>query len=316
MGAMDPDWERFSASDAALMQASGANTLKEFLYINWWQNNIVSNLDGTTTYQAKTIQMVQWVHANGMKFWMECFGFDWNPPEGWDQMKAEVILNYNGMGDQWINGFGQIIQALHPDVVDVMNEPSDFAIGTTFANQYTNAQFFQAYEQFVTRAIDAWRAIEPNLVISVAPMPFWDFSSMAANPIPRANVIYDYHFTYNNDNIIPPSYATDQLAYWNGQLSTAKSLLYTDFLGTSGIQLMLNEGLTVVFGETGANLANPNAAQFMQDVYNFGDTYNIGMILDIYRAYGSTTFGMGLLNSDYHTLNWMGQLWATNMARG
>ena len=182
-----------------------------------------------------------------------------------------------------------------------MNEPPDYAIGTSFASQYTNAQFFQAYEQFVTRAIDTWRAIEPNLVISVAPMPFWDFHDIAANPIPRANIIYDYHFTYSHDDIYPPSYATDQLAYWNGNLAQGKSLLYIDFLSTSGIQLMLNEGLTVVFGETGTNLANPNAQAFMQDVYNFGDTYNIGMIQDMYRGYDATNFPLGILNSDYHT---------------
>ena len=147
-------------------------------------------------------------------------------------------------------------------------------------------------------------------------MPFWDFSGIAANPIQESNVIYEYHFLYQSDGSYPPSYQTDLLAYWNGQLSTAKSLLYTDFLNTNGIQLMLNEGFTVVFGETGTNLANPNAQQFMQDVFNFGDTYNVGIIQDMYRGYSSTTFCMGLLNADCHTLNSMGQLWATNMARG
>jgi hypothetical protein len=317
MGAMNPDWCMFSASDAASMKNSGANTLKSFLYLDWWNSNTISHVDGKTTYQAGNIQIAQWTHANGMKLWMECFSANPNPPEGWYQMKANVILNYNGMGDQWINGFGQIIRTLHPDVVDVMNEPPNFAIGTSYASQYTNAQFFQAYEQFVLRAIDAWRAIDPNLVISVAPMPFWDFNSMAANPIQRSNIIYDYHFSYCGDNIAPPPSAPDQYAYWMGQLSTAKSTLYLDFLSWSGIQLMLNKGLTVEFGETGTNLANPNAQQFMQDVYDFCYTYNIGIIQDIYRAYNpSSTGGMGILNSDYHTLNWMGQLWATNMKRG
>jgi hypothetical protein len=317
MGAMNPDWCQFIASDVASMKNSGANTLKAFLYLDYWNSNGLSHVDGKTTYQAGYIQMAQWVHTNGMKFWMECFSSNWNPPEGWYQMKANVILNYNGMGDQWINGFGQIIQTLHPDVVDVMNEPPYFAIGTTYASQYTNAQFFQAYEQFVLRAIDAWRAIDPNLVISVAPMPFWDFSSMAANPISRSNIIYDYHFSYCGDNIAPAPSAPDQYAYWTGQLSTAKSTLYTDFLSWSGIQLMLNKGLSIEFGETGTNLANPNAQQFMQDVYDFGDTYNIGIIQDTYRPYNPiSTAGMGILNSDYHTLNWMGQLWATNMKRG
>ena len=162
MGAMDPDWERFSASDAALMAASGANTLKSFVYANWWSSNIVSNLDWTTTYQAKYAQIEQWVHADGMKFWIQCMGFDGSPSEGWSQMLSEVITNYNGMGDQWINGFGQMIQALKPDVIGVMNEPPQYAIGTTFASQYTNAQFFQAYEQFVTRAINTWRLLDPN----------------------------------------------------------------------------------------------------------------------------------------------------------
>jgi hypothetical protein len=294
------------------MKASGANTLKCFLYLNWWSNNVLSNIDWTTHYQAKYAQIVQWTHANGMKFWLECLGYDWNPSEGWTQMEANVIMNYNGMGDQWINGFGQMIQTLHPDVVGVMNEPPNFAAGTTYASQYTDAQFYQAYIRFVTRAIDAWKAIDPNLVFSVEPMPFWDFSGMAANPIAESNVIYEYHYGYSNENVYPAYWAVDQLAYWNGQLSQAKTSLYNNFLSTSGIQLMLNKGLPVVFGEVGTHYANPNALQFMQDVFNFGNTYNIGMIQDIYRAYG--TYGMGMLNSDYHSLNSMGQLWANNMA--
>jgi hypothetical protein len=78
------------------------------------------------------------------------------------------------------------------------------------------------------------------------------------------------------------------------------------------LQAMFNKNLTVNFGECGTCDTNPNALVFMQDLFDFAKTYNMGVVQEIFRIYGPD-FPTGMLNSDGATLNALGQLWATNM---
>lgn len=82
-----------------------------------------------------------------------------------------------------------------------------------------------------------------------------------------------------------------------------------------GLQEMLDKGLTVVFGESGSHILNPNALTFMQDLFDFCKEKNIGFIQECFRAWDPNTgnYGTGILNTDWSTLNTLGQVWARNM---
>jgi len=310
MGVVSPEWGRFSSESADLIKSVGANTVREFIVPEWWQNDISHWIDPTIKYQAKHLQIKQWLKERNIKYYMGTWGtWVWDPPEGWSNAKAKVILNIDGLQDQWINDIGQIIQVLQPDIIDVMGEPPELS-DTQYAGTMTDAQYFDAYRQFVIRAIRNWRTIKPDLACVVYSIPWWYLQPMVSNPIPEPNVIYPVDFYYSYEGSYPPSYETWAIAYWEGRLTEAKSLLYNQFANT-GIQEAIDAGLVVIFAEVGSHLANPNALVFMQDVYDFAKTHNMGILHECFRAY--PTYGTGILNSDWTTLNQMGEVWNQNI---
>jgi len=224
----------------------------------------------------------------------------------WAQWKADVFMNTNGLGDQWINDHAQIISWLKPDLIDVMNEPMDL-VGTTWEGE--DDLVFQNYLAFVLRAIDAWRAVKPDLVCVVAGFPYWDMMRMALNPIPRSNILYDYHVYYSYTGAAPSE--PWQLAYWEGRLEDAKKLLYEDILLRGNLQDMIKANLPLTLGEVGCHIQNPNADIYMRDIFDFCKQYNMGMLWHALSAYPPEN--SGLLASDWSSLNTLGQVWARNM---
>lgn len=283
-----------------MVARAGGNIWRQHMISAQYPNSIAKFVDLKNKLDQRGIKLL--IATMGVNSWE--FGFNW-------QEQADIIMNADGKGDKWIRDWGNIIAVLQPYAIDVMNEPRGIK-GTTYELNMTEEQFFEAYRQFCIKAIRAWREIKPDLVVVVANCPFykpWTETDFDTNPINEPNIIYSVHYYYAYDNKYPPSYLPEQRAYWNGNLIEAKKLLAERIdLDTSA---MRNKGLTIIYEEVGTNIANPNAAIFMQDFYDLCKERNIGVIHHCLAAYPRSP--AGLLNSDWTTLNAIGEVWARNM---
>jgi hypothetical protein len=334
MGVDCPEWINFDEEQADLLKNAGANAIRFFFWSNEWIADPPAWTEPDNPemhFQAKHIRIAVWLKQRGINLIIGAIGFEeGTPPEGWSQMKADVIMNADGKGDQWIAGFGDIIAKLQPYGINVMNEPQEVT-GTTYAGSMTQAQFFEAYRQFVTKAVNAWRTIKPNLVAVVSGCPFWDLKPLAAKPIPLPNVVYGFHYHYCHEGVLSSGYNEPaDIAYWNAttpeQLETAKAILYDQWLNPltwgPGLQNVIDAGLDLCFIEVGAGNQANNAEVWMQDVYDFCKARNIGVLQHQFRPYPRYPSGLlqeGTLEQPGGiwwkpvTLNSMGELWSRNM---
>lgn len=174
------------------------------------------------------------------------------------------------------------------------------------------SSYIPKYISFVCKAVDAWRAIKPDLTIAVMSIPWWDLKLLInAGGIPRSNIVYALHYycEYFNTQSNNP----EMIAYWNAttqaNLSNAKTLLYSHFLQDEGIQLALNNGFKPWFEALGTNINNPNAVSFCKDATDFCKQYNIDVVSSGNHPYNGWSW---MFNSD-GTLNDVGRIMLENM---
>jgi hypothetical protein len=323
MGFNSFEWQHMTLQLVTLAKNSGTNTVRHQMSYKDWTNDIIGWINGEK-YQAKNLQIRQWFRDNSITYWLDCMSTQSSPPEGYGNMQARVIFNTNGAGDAWISNWSQIIRALQPDIVGILNEPGLISGASEYPG-VTQAQYYTAYRQFVIRAINAYKAIKPDLIITACSLPFYDFTAVATSPIPGVD-FYEFHDYYSFDNSYPPSYEQGQRDYWNGNLALAKTEQYNRWLYSDiHLQAMFNAGLPVIISEAGTNNLNPNYLVFMQDFYDFAKTYNLGILQHEFRAWDPILgyYEAGILNSDepgnkyasWSTLNDLGRLWANNMPK-
>ena len=303
-------WGEMNEGHFELVKNAGGNAWREHFRYSAWRDDQPLAYDPTVTFRSRMRQMMRWANERNIKIiigtiWWESL----SPPEGWSQLKANIIMNANGLGDEWIDGWGEIIRELQPYAIDVMNEPM-WVYDTTYEAIMTQEQFFEAYRNFCIRTIRAWRAIKPDLICIVGGCPFWDLKPLAANPIPEPNLIYALHYYYSYDGTQPPEYSKTGKAYWEGRLDEAKTLLESELLN-QGVKACEDARLQLLMEETGTCPEAPNAFVFMQDMYDFCKAHNIGVTHHALVPYPKLT--AGLLNEDWVTLNDLGELWYQNM---
>jgi hypothetical protein len=307
-------WGEINSTHFDLLGNCSANTWREAFFYDWWHDNSTYWADPSVTFRSKMYDMLNWSHQRGIMFYISPDALNYTEwAEGSpDQGKADVIMNASGKGDLWISCYGEVIRELQPDIIDVMNEPP-LVDWTSYNKTVTRQQFFEEYENFVVRAINAWKTIKPDMIFDVESCPWWDLSPLVANPLNISNVIYSYHYYYSYDGTPPPDWDSASKAYWAGNLTEAKQLLDQHLLNETGIGAALDKGMHIDMTETGACLAAPNALAFMQDMYDFCKTHDIGVLYFSLNPYPKAP--TGLLNADWKTLNAMGELWSANMAR-
>ena len=282
MGVDSPEWINFDEAQADILKNNHANAIRWGIYADWWTDNIWAwpyPGDPDMRYQAKHLRIAEWLRQRDVRLILCGCGFDWNPLEGWVQMKNDVIMNADGKGDQWIAEFGDAISKLQPYGINVMNEP-ETVVGTSYESTMTQEELFESYRQFVIRAMNAWRAIKPDLVGVVSGCPFWDLKPLAVNPIPLPNIVYGYHrhYFYEGHPLPEWEHPIADMAYWNGQLAEGKALLYDEFLNERGFQAVLDAGLDLCIIEIGVGNEANNAKVWMQDVYDFCKARGIGVL--------------------------------------
>lgn len=327
MGVDSLEWINFTEELADLLKSWGANATRWGIHTCTWKDNPVAWTGTKGRVQEEFKVIFQWLKDRGIRPIVIAMGNCQEDVVGYPQMKADVIMNHEGRGDEWITDYGDVIAKLQPWGITVMGEPH-WVQDTNYKDTMTQEQFFEAYRQFVIRALNAWRQIKPDLVGIVTSCPFWDLKPMAANPIPLPNIIYKFGVHYCYEDVLPiPEWITPAtLAYWNAttpqELEAAKALQYEEFLQERGVQAMLDAGLRVDFQETGAGNKANNAEVWMQDVYDFCKARNMGVLHHNFRPY--PRYPQGILQEGTEeapsgiwrlplTLNSMGELWRRNM---
>lgn len=287
MGVEVDEWQHTTEQLIRLLADTGATTFKHHVFWDWWYDNVTGWITGER-YQTKLLQIRQWCIKYGLKFIIQIQANQYDPPEGWDTFKKNAILNVNGAGDTWISKVNGMVAALRPDVVGVMNEPSD--MGLTMSQYLT----------FINRAMNTWKATEPNTKFIVDAMPFWDFTGLAANPIIRPDVFSQVHYHYAYEHTYPQPYEQEQIAYWNGNLAQARILLFQALLSGENLQAMFNVGMPVIMGEIGGHILNANIMTYLQDMYDFAKQYNMGFIQHAFRAWDPVLnyYQSGMLDTD------------------
>jgi hypothetical protein len=219
------------------------------------------------------------------------------------QTQGNIIAS-PALQDQWITAFSQVIRDCNPDGIEIMNEPPDASLsgvaGSTFA----------AFRAFCVRAIEAYKAINPDLIFFIDGCPFYKPGVWATNPLPYDNLSYVVHYHYMG--VDPPASWVEDYAvihpYVIGDLATAKAALENFILNVEGVQSLINLGLSVTFTECGAVLTAPNAIAEITDLHNIALKIGAGFMQHAFHAY-TTSDSMGMLNSDWKTLNALGQAW-------
>ena len=279
------EWGAMNAATLDFLKSKGIAAIRLVMYINDWNNNIVNPVTGDII-KVKFPQISQMCHMRGMKLIIATFGTQWNPPEGWDQMKLNAINNVGGAGDNWINTYADVVRQVQPDAIEPMNEPPQ-------------AIDYPTYKAWCVKAITAWRTIAPNITIMAMSIPYWDLTAVTKDPLPFKNVVYEMHYYYSYDNSNPSTWGyvdQTQLDYWNGNLVAAKTELYNYLDLNFGIKAAQQAGLSVMFGESGTNYLNPNYLQFMQDFISYAQQRKVSYLIDhIYRTRTETP--NGLLNT-------------------
>lgn len=295
-----------------LISNNGGNALRILLYKSQITNPVIFQ-------RFKNI--ISWCKDNNVAIIIACSG-DFTPGS-FNQQKADTVYNVNNLKTSWIELYSYAIQELQPDWVDCMNEPPALVPYTDYT--ISNQQFFEDYRGFVVDCIDAFISVKPDLKFCFESAPFWDLSYAFVSPRidelrPNVEIIYDVHNYYNYENSDPSSWGytgSEQpynLAYWEGRLDEAKSLLFSYLLdGNPHIRLAKNLGLSVYFGEAGLCSDNPNWQAFMDDMFEFSNLYGLGLNWHSW-SYATSPRGedgnWGMLNSDSLTLNAVGQYWA------
>jgi hypothetical protein len=286
-----------------------ANTFRLQVYISQWN---------TPANKAQIIDINAWAVAVGLKVIVGCFGTQWEPPEGWSQMKADAIYD---AGDKatWLATYGDVIDTLQPYGVNCMNEPPIVA-DTSYSGGKTQVQFLVDYKNFILDCITDFTAYKADLVFVVENSPFYDMANLLDAPridTSTASLIYyslHYHYSYDNTDPYGWGYVdAPQRAYWSAttpaELATAKALLYTDWLTDRNMQTVITAGCNICMDEVGGNILNPNMLSYLQDTFDFAAAYNIGLLTHHWGFADDNS-----LTSDYTpTLTAMGTVWANNM---
>jgi hypothetical protein len=349
LGAGEPAWVYQGNGQSVNLQAlvnlaasSGANTWREAIQTE--NPSPVATSPNPSIYDNKLSyyqELKSDLSAKGIKLVIQTLAYSSGSLTA--QQECDIINNVGTAQSDWITGWGEIIQQMNPYAIMVMNEPMN---GCEGGAQPASQSEFADYRAFVTNAITAWRAIDPNIVIMVQNDPFydpWDSTSygFAAQPLPFSNIIYENHIYYAYTGTAPPSpaqwpsqtlyplaYDDDaaEYAYWTAQtqaeLANAKQLL-TTYIDAASAPLIA-KGQQVIWGEMGANLNAPNAEQYVQDFYSIAKSKGIGVLywdLVPFAPYCQgcsppDTESTGLLTSDWSSLNQMGQAWAQSMGGG
>lgn len=211
----------------------------------------------------------------------------------------------------WFDGWTPIIQALQPDVIEILNEAADLELseGVTVT--------MQQYHDFATRSVDLYRSLCGNKPILLTSLPFYQMDKIAANPVQRNDLYYSFHFYFHSPSALAnPRY----VAMWNAynpyvnpvaaKLATQECIMNSDWQVHTAIDAGLN--LHFVFGVL--NSVDETAGQaWLHDVYAICKQYDIESITQAQFDVPSAAAEYGMFMDMVGGLNAFGTVWSEEM---
>lgn len=310
-GAYSNRWVELLERQMDKLKESSANCFAfEFRAEAYNANQTVYRLPSMTPvgYRDQVRSLVSMARARGLKVL-----FYLTPSyvaSGWWAHVARVI-SFEPEQTNYIDQWKAIIAELQPDAVSILNECPDAVLSGT--PELTP----EKYMTFALRSIDAYRSVKPGLEIHMTSIPFWDMRSIVANPVPRDNVNYAFHFYYHNSGYNRPYEMAYNEASTETELTAARALLEQYLFGSpSYVQNAIDAGLPLnfIFGAEPRQMNN--AARFLEDTYDICKRRNIESVFQSaygVESYPNGTYLAGMWKADMSDLNMIGQVWFEQM---
>lgn len=316
-----------------LMKACGANVVRIYLNRWAWGNNAPAGLN-REPYKQFIEKVADWCYGRGLNvIWSAHVYSRWGRNWGFPQ-KGEFLLTgqiempfeptWTGTWADYIQWLVEIVSnpklrrvmcALH-----IFNEPpwADDWPGGPVQDELENK-----WNDFSRQAIIAVRAVVPELPILWQPSPFWIFDICFRKPLNLPNIIY--HAVWYC--WVPDPYTRDweidwiARAYAEGRYDEGKQKMIQYFYDRRFFELQ-DKGEDVFFGEIGTDPYCQEAYwdRWMQDFYDICYERRIGFVQHAFLYTPPKIpepvawYMWGMLESDFKSLNEVGQLWRTNMS--
>jgi len=302
------------------LKSLGVNIVRLGLNKYYWQNHkTLPNIDGVVTEYVSLIDnIVAWCAVRDIYLILE-YMYDVDREADWSQsVKAQKVFVDP---TDWINWWVEVANRYkdQPNVmINPLNEPPSHGYCPPPYN--TREACSARWREIASMAIEAIRAVNPNVLIWVDPAGFvgsplmYDFSG---KPLPYPNIVYNMHHYYHSDlgslvgkDYPPEPYAVD---YWNGNLVVAKQE-YEQYLINYGFKL-LDENVPVAVTEIGVWSEDNNWNIQIRDFYQLSRKYGVSWMQWWWHGWwrADVCHDYHLLKNDWQTLSPIGEVWAQEM---
>ncbi len=295
------------------LKSLGVNIVRLALNPDFWTNHsTLPDIDGVTTEYVQLVDdIVSWCEARGIYLMLEHHA-------GSQTGLAQIYVDPTN----WINWLVELATRYRNDSyvsINILNEPP----GDSYCPPpYNTRETCSArWRQVASMAIEAIRAVSPNVLLWVDPAGFagsplvYDFSG---KPLPYPNIVYCMHTYYHSDlgTLVGNSWPARDYAqaYWEGNLTYAKQS-YEQFLFSYGWSL-LNENLPVAVTEFGVWYPDNSWNVQIKDFYDLCQKYGVSWIQWWWHGYWDSNpseIDYHLLEDDWQTLSPIGVIWAQGM---
>jgi len=291
------------------LKSLGVNIVRLALNPDFWINHAtLPNIDGVVTEYVQLVDdIVSWCGSKGIYLMLE------HHPDISQAEKAQIFVDPTN----WINWLVELATRYKNQShvsISIMSEPPGHGYCPPPYN--TREACSARWREIASMAIEAIRAVNPNVLIWVDPAGFvgasliYDFSG---KHLPYSNIVYNMHHYYHSDlgslvgkDYPPEPYAVD---YWNGNLVVAKQE-YEQFLLDYGWKL-LAENVPVVVTEFGVWYPDNNWDVQIRDFYDLCRKYGVSWMQWWWHGYWSVnpaTIDYHLLKEDWQTLSPIGEI--------
>jgi hypothetical protein len=254
--AWNPWGSYFAEEQIGVLKELGSAVVRIMLDKKAWDDNDMSNVLGThyPNYIKALVDLCKPELKVVLDLTLDSSMGNFSAAE-----RLEVIMTPE-LRSEWISWGKTVIAYCRPDAIGLMSEPPKGLI-----------DFDHYYDDFVIPSMLAYRSVDPNITMFVMSKPHYDLAGFFDRPLDDPNTLYEYHIYYDPSS---PHYEPREweLAYVNGDLQDARSLLYNWLDETFGplpkARIIIGEcGVRMEGDETIPSL--PNWDIFLRDLYAY-----------------------------------------------
>jgi len=229
-----------------LTEGSGSNMIRLGINVWAWENNPL--VAGGIPYRDHLAEVIGWCHD------LDCvvilsplkgteISADWTMAR-----KAELIVTPS-LQVEWIDTLSDAVSTLNPEGFDLFNEPPPAKFSPI---SLSDIAYFNLYRDFMEDCVQAYRTIDPDLMIFIESAPFWDMRFLANNPLDEENVYYVFHvypenvLNFPSGQLILDAWETDPeeaKRMWKEYILTPGYYATFGCIGI-GVQAIIDAGLT------------------------------------------------------------------------